>query len=66
MAKLIEPLVLDALPRYQPLKGEAPPKGFVCVICGVDQGPYAWRVQLPNRCGPACTGCAQDNGFEVI
>lgn len=47
------------------LRARCPASGFTCVICGAEQEGLVWRVSLPERAGPACTGCATDAGFTV-
>lgn len=58
-------IALAALPRFQALRLEAPPKAATCVLCNGPIEPYDWRARLPEGAGPAHGHCAGDHGFEV-
>lgn len=60
---MIDPLKLALADRLAPLEIKARAAGFTCVICGAEQEPHAWRVNLPGRLGTACPGCAGDHGW---
>lgn len=60
---MIDAYKLAMLPRDKVLAIRDAASTFACVICGVEQEPYSWRVSLPNRAGAACVGCAHDQGW---
>lgn len=62
---MIDSFKLATLPRDNPLIIFDTAGAFTCVICGAEQEPYAYRVRLPSRAGPACPGCAGDAGWTV-
>lgn len=62
---MIDEMRLAALPRFEPLKAEAPAKAEKCVLCDGPLQPYDWRVRLPARTGAAHTHCAGDRGWEI-
>lgn len=63
--KAIDPLTLAKLPRYEPLRAEAPPRAGTCVLCLGPIEPYDWRVRLPAKTGIAHTHCAGDQGWQI-
>lgn len=62
---MLDALTLATLPKQSPLTIRESNRPWTCAICGCDQESYTWVVNLPNRSGKACPGCATDHGFSV-
>lgn len=62
---MLDELAVARMDKTKPLPAQSPARGFTCVLCGVQQEPFTWRVAVaPGK--PACTGCAADRGWTIL
>lgn len=61
----MDELRVAQLPRDKPLNVTLGPRRKTsCAISGCPLDEHAYVVRLPQGAGLACTGCAEDRGFE--